>query len=415
MEEGIEGVIAKATVAAEGNAHSAWAKNQIISENQITTETQSTEPEGLPLQAIVLDNLVQPDLGLDGQLFNGENSQENGEGSELVGNRAALLQAIDYSLAYLRTSEAADVYRTYPVPGISRDRVRRSLVRFRELLLAHTSAEALQAAVLEEFEFYQSVGNDGAGTVEFTGYFAPTYTASRIPTDEYRYPLYRLPAGLEAWVDPHPTRAELEGANGIEGHQGLLQGLELVWMRDRLEAFLVQVQGSARLQLTDGGTLGVGYAGRTNYPYTSIGRLLINDGKFSEEELSLPVVLEYFRQHPADLDYYLPQNNRFVFFQLTGDSPPMGSLSQPVTRDRSIATDKSIMPPGALALIHTELPVGDEFQPQQISRYVLDQDTGGAIQGPGRVDIFMGIGEEAGLRAGLTYSTGHLYYLLLKP
>ena len=136
----------------------------------------------------------------------------------------------------------------------------RSLARFRELVQRARSPEALQAAVLQEFDLFQSVGKDGQGTVSFTGYFEPTYRASRTPTAEYRYPLYRLP-NLAQWSKPQPTRAQLEGTDGLQGEKGRLRGLELVWLRDRLEAYLVQVQGSARLQLTDGTTLSVGVAG----------------------------------------------------------------------------------------------------------------------------------------------------------
>ena len=364
-------------------------------------------PEPLPLQLQLqpLHDAALSNLGLDHRLF-GEEGFNN--------DRTALLQSINHSLTYLQTEAGRLAYDQYPVPGITWDRVRRSLMRFRHLVITRASAAALQTAILAEFDFYQSIGNDGVGSVEFTGYFEPTYTASRVPTAEYRYPLYRQPTDLDTWPEPHPTRADLEGRNGLDAGQGPLQGLELVWMRDRLQAFLVQVQGSARLQLTDGTTMSVGYAGRTNYPYTSLGRLLIADGKFSLEELSLPVVLNHFQQHPEDLDHYIPQNDRFIFFQPTNGGPPLGNLNQPVTAHRSIATDKTIMPPGALALIHTELPVGVNLQPQVVSRYVLDQDTGGAIQGPGRVDIFMGTGDAAGDRAGLTHSTGQLYYLLLK-
>ncbi|MEB3231047.1 MAG: MltA domain-containing protein [Leptolyngbyaceae bacterium] len=400
----------------------------MLSDSQPSTQglAHSTRPGGMelelaqpgiapPQQALLIHDLplyplADPDvlihLGLDDQLF--------GNADQPGGDRPALLQAIDYSLDYLGTQAAVDAYADYPVPGISRDRVQRSLIRFRQLLLTRDSAAALRNAVVREFALYQAIGHDGIGTVEFTGYFTPTYTASHTPTAEYRYPLYRRPQDLDRWTEPHPTRLELEGATGLESSQGRLRGLELVWMRDRLEAFLVQVQGSARLQMTDGTTLSVGYAGRTHYPYVSLGRLLINAGKVEEEDLNLPVVLEYFAQHPDELDEYLPQNDRFVFFQLTDGGPPTGSLSQPVIRDRSIATDKTLMPPGALALIHTTLPTGPALQPQLVSRYVLDQDTGGAIRGPGRVDIFMGIGDRAGDRAGLTRSHGQLYYLLLK-
>lgn len=332
-------------------------------------------------------------------------------------DRGLLLQAIDHSLAYLQTDAAAMAYADYPLAGVTRERVELSLVRFRQLVATSHSAQQLQTAVSQEFDFYRSVGNDGAGRVEFTGYFEPTYRASAVPTAEYRYPLYRRPADLENWPLPHPTRAQLEGTDGLEAAQGPLAGLELVWLRDRIEAFLVQVQGSARLQLTDGSVMAVGYAGRTEYPYTSIGRALIDDGIIAEADLSLPVLLDYFEQSPEALDRYLPRNDRFVFFKATGDSPPIGNLSVPVTPGRSIATDKTVMPPGALALISLDLPTltsAAQWQSMPVNRYVLDQDTGGAIQGPGRVDIFVGTGERAGQQAGLINTNGQLYYLLLR-
>jgi len=332
-------------------------------------------------------------------------------------DRAALLQAIDYSLAYLATPAAEQAYAQYEMPEFTRDRVRRSLTRFRQLVRTSNSLVSLQAALLSEFDLYQSVGNDGLGTVAFTGYFEPIYPASRVRTAEFRYPLYREPPNLAQWPTPHPTRLELEGADGLQGSQGRLRGLELVWLRDRLDAYLVQVQGSARLQLTNGGIMTVGYDGRTEHPYISIGRELVNDGKVPAEGLTLPAVIDYFRQHPEDLNEYIPRNNRFIFFRETAGQPPLGSLNVPVTPERSIATDKTVMPPGALALIHTNLPYPDRegrLLPQRVSRFVLDQDTGGAILGPGRVDLFLGTGTVAGDRAGLVNTPGELYYLLLR-
>jgi membrane-bound lytic murein transglycosylase A len=377
--------------------------------------TLAVEPESPPippLQRRPLEELQQSLdvpalLGLDDQLY----SQRPD-----ASNRRFLLEAIANSLRYLDTPAAATAYAQYPVEGITLDRVRRSLERFRALVQTSRSAVALQRAVQREFDFYQSVGRDGQGTVQFTGYFEPTYTASRQPTAEFRYPLYRLPSDLAQWPRPHPTRAELEGSDGLGGSNGRLRGLELVWLRDRLEAFLVQVQGSARLQLTDGGTLTVGYAGRTDYPYVSLGRELIKDGKLPEG-LTLPVLLRYFQENPDELDEYIPRNNRFVFFRETAGAPPIGSLNVPVTAERSIATDKTLMPPGALTLIQTQIPyptAGGQLVPQVVNRYMLDQDTGGAIRGPGRVDIFMGTGPLAGDRAGLITDTGQLFYLLLK-
>lgn len=335
----------------------------------------------------------------------------------VAAERTRLLQAIDHSLRYLNTPEAATAYADLALPGFTRDRVRRSLQRFRQLIISSNSPSELQRAIATEFVIYQSVGHDGEGSVDFTGYFEPVYAASRVPTDTYRYPLYRRPANLETWALPHPTRTDLEGADGLQASQGPLRGLELVWMRSRLEAFLVQVQGSAQLQFPDGSRMSVGYAGRTDYPYTSIGRSLVEDGKVDAEGLTLDAVIAYFKAHPDDLDIYLPRNRRFIFFRETDGGPPLGTFSVPVTAGRSIATDKSLMPPGALGLITLPMPERTptgEWQPRWTNRFVLNQDTGGAIQGPGRVDLFVGSGPEAGAQAGQINAAGQLFFLLLR-
>jgi membrane-bound lytic murein transglycosylase A len=353
---------------------------------------------------------IQPNsqqLGWDEQIW--------GQGKS--GDRQALLKAIDYSLRYLRSPQAITAYQQYPLREITRDRVWRSLARFRQLVVKSLSPKELQAAIQREFEFYQSPGQDGKGDVLFTAYYEPIYSASRVKTAQYRYPLYRLPPNFAAWSQPHPTRAELEGEDGLLGAKSQLHGREIVWLRDRLEAFLVHIQGSARLQLTDGSIMTVGYAGKTNFPYTSIGKELVKDGKLPTDGLTLPAVLQYFRQHPAELNTYLPRYRTFVFFQSTNGAAPHGHLGVPVTAERSIATDKSIAPPGALALIHTQIPFLNQtgqLEQRTVSRYVLNQDTGSAIKGAGRVDYFMGTGDVAAKRAGVTVSNGQLYYLLLK-
>jgi membrane-bound lytic murein transglycosylase A len=340
-----------------------------------------------------------PNLGLDEQLWQKD--------------RWALIQAIDHSLRYLSSPSAVQAYRRYPVPGFSRDRVQRSLLRFKTLLKQARNPQELQAAVKREFVFYQAVGNDNRGTVHFTGYFEPTYTASRHRTNEYRYPLYRKPANFATWSRPHPSRAALEGSDGL-GTKSLIKGRELIWFRDRLEAYLVQIQGAAKIRLTNGKSISVAFDGSTDYPYTSIGKELVKDGIFQPGELTLPILIDYLKKHPEALDRYLPRNNRFIFFRETSAAAKAkGSLGLPVTPERSIATDKSLMPPGALALLLAPIP-NTNLQKESVSRYVLDQDTGSAIKGAGRVDIFMGTGNLAGDRAGLMSDDGQLYYLLLK-
>jgi len=179
---------------------------------------------------------------------------------------------------------------------------------------------------------------------------------------------------------------------------------------------MIHIQGSAQLQLTDGSKTSVGYAGATEYPWTSIGQEVAKDGKLPLKGLTMQVLVEFFRQNPQEMDNYLPRWDRFIFFRETNARPATGSINVPVTAERSIATDKSIMPPGALALVNTRLPYssGNGLDYRVVNRFVLDQDTGSAIKGPGRVDYFMGTGKTAGDRAGVTGGSGKLYYLLLK-
>ncbi|QMS87037.1 MltA domain-containing protein [Nostoc edaphicum CCNP1411] len=334
-----------------------------------------------------------------------------------IPEKKALLSAIARSLQYLQTANAAAAYQNYQVAGITRDRVLKSLQRFRELLLKTNSATELHQAIEREFVLYQSVGTDNKGAVLFTAYYEPLYAASRIPTAEYRYPVYRLPPDLNSWPRPHPTREDLEGADGLQGAKGKLRGLELFWFRDRLEPYLAQIQGSARIQLPDGTQTTIGYAGNIAYNYKSIGRELINDGKLPLEGVTMPTILDYFQKHPQELNIYIPRDRSFVFFQENHGEPAQGSINVPLTAERSIATDKSLMPPGALALIRASIPFVNptgKMEEQIISRYVLDQDAGGAIKGAGRVDYFLGTGKIAGDRAGVTVGNGQLFYLLLK-
>jgi membrane-bound lytic murein transglycosylase A len=347
-------------------------------------------------------------LGWDDQIWG-----RKGKG----GDRKALLASIDNSLRYLAKDEAIAAYQNYPVQGITLDRVRRSLARFRQLVVYSKSPAQLQAAVRREFVFYKSVGNDGKGTVKFTAYYEPVYTASRVKTSVYKYPLYRLPPDFQQWAKPHPKRIDLEGKDGLLGDKSQLHGLEMLWFRDRLDAYMVHIQGSAQIKLTNGRTTSIGYAGGTDYPWTSIGKELAKDGKLPLAGMTLPRMVSYFRQQPQELNNYLPRWERFIFFQETGGRAATGSIHVPVTAERSIATDKSVMPPGALALIYTSLPYSvsaGKLEYRTVSRFVLDQDTGSAIKGPGRVDYFMGSGKLAGDRAGVTGGNGSLYYLLLK-
>ena len=370
--------------------------------------TPEIPPVVLPaLEPINLETVCTPQncLGLDEQLWGKQ------------GDKQALLTSIDNSLRYLATNKAVTAYQNYPIKEITLNRVQRSLVRFRQLVVSSQSAAELQAAVRREFVFYQSVGNDGKGTVKFTAYYEPVYVASRVRTAVYKYPLYSLPPDFQKWPKPHPKRIDLEGKDGLLGDKSKLRGLEIVWFSNRLDPYMVQIQGSAQIKLTNGQRTSVGYAGGTDYAWTSIGKELAKDGKLPLSGLTMPKLITYFRQNPKELSNYLPRWERFVFFAETNGTPATGSIVVPVTAERSIATDKSVMPPGALALIINSFPYPTnrgKLESRLVNRFVLDQDTGSAIKGPGRVDYFMGSGQLAGDRAGISGGNGSLFYLLLK-
>jgi membrane-bound lytic murein transglycosylase A len=333
------------------------------------------------------------------------------------GDKKALITSINRSLQYLATERASKAYQNYSVPQFTRDRVTASLLRFRQLVQNSQSPSQLHTAITKEFDIYQSTGSDKKGGVLYTSYYEPIYTASRVPTAEFRYPIYRIPPDIEQWQRPHPTRLELEGADGLQAEKTKLKGLAFYWLRDRLEPYMMQIQGSAQLQLTDGSRTSVGYAGNTAHDYSSIGKALADDGKVPLVGMTMPKILEYFHKYPPELNTYIPRDESFVFFQENKGSPATGSIQVGLTPDRSIATDKSLMPPGALALIRAYLPFPEPsgaMQHRVVSRYVLDQDTGGAIKGAGRVDYYAGSGKIAGERAGVTVGHGQLFYLLLK-
>lgn len=381
--------------------------------SQTPEQGTPTQPQvSPPLKLVDIGNCTPPRacLGWDAQLFNGHQG--------LAADRNGLLKSIDNSLSYLRTDKAVKAYSNYPIPEITLDRVRRSLQRFRELLVAAKSPAQLQAAVRREFTFYKSVGNDGDGTVKFTAYYEPIYQASRVPTEEYKYPIYRVPPDFDQWAKPHPKRVDLEGTDGLLGEKSPLKGLEMFWFRDRFQAYMIHIQGSAQLQLTDGTKTSVGFVRGTDYPWTSLGRLLLQDGKLSKENLNMPGIISYFQKNPQSMDNYLPRWERFIFFRETKGQPAGGSIGVPLVSERSIATDKSLMPSGALAVINGEFPFpgrrSGALVNRRVSRFVLDQDTGSAIKGPGRVDYFLGAGDLAGERAGVTVGSGSLYYLLVR-
>lgn len=236
------------------------------------------------------------------------------------------------------------------------------------------------------------------------------------------YPLYKQPENLvkgpdgeilgrrygDGKIGSYPPRAVIEDTM-------LLRGKELVWLRDPFEVYIAHVQGSAKIRLPHGEITTVGYAANNGHEYKSITEALVKDGKISSSRMSLAAMIAYFKNHVTQVARYTRMNPRFVFFRKQ-HGEPRGSLNEPVTPMRTIATDKLIFPRGCLVFISTVLPQVKNGQVvlQPYNGFALDQDTGGAIRAPGRCDIYMGQGDTAGELAGRTYQEGKLYYLFLK-
>jgi len=334
-------------------------------------------------------------------------------------NLGDLRGAVGNSLNYLDKPSSK---RYYPICGISHSRAVASLKKFAELIDSGLAGKQLNDAIQQHFDVYTSVGCDGEGTVLFTGYYTPIFDGSTVQTNRFQYALYRQPEDLVKGADgeilgrrgtdgemtKYPSRAVIENTN-------MLRGKELVWLGDAFEAYVAHVQGSAKIRMPDGEVVGVGYAANNGWDYRSISKAMVADGSISESQLSLSSMLDYFKRHADRVKQYTRLNPRFVFFK-GEESQPRGSLNEPVTQMRSIATDKSIFPRGALTYISTYLPreSGGVINKTVYSGFALDQDTGGAIRAPGRCDLYIGVGDTAGKIAGMTYQEGKLYYLFIK-
>jgi len=332
--------------------------------------------------------------------------------------RDEILPALDRSIAWTRLDHARQFF---PIEGVSHARALRSLERFREILTTSDSASEFSARLDLDFEVYKSAGWDGkGGGVLFTGYCTPILPGDTSPSATYRYPLYALPPDLvkgehgeilgrrtaSGGLEPYPTRRAIEAGALLED-----QGLELVWLRDPLDAFIAHVNGSAFVELPDGSQLKFGYAGKNGRPYTSLGAELIAAGELEASELSLAGLREWAAENPGRLQPFLDENESYVFFTPI-DGTPRGSLNVPVEPGRTIATDKTLFPRGALVYVDTTLP--GPAGPRLFERFVLDQDTGGAIRTAGRADLYLGIGPEAERRAGATKAEGQMYYLFVR-
>lgn len=300
--------------------------------------------------------------------------------------------------------------------------------------LVTNDAQGLRQLVESRFTPHELTDSRGTRSGLITGYYEPLLRGSRTKNSDYQIPLYKTPKDLVNVdlsaiypeikslrlrgrlegnrVVPYPTRAEIETKR-------LLAGQELLWVDDPVEAFFLQVQGSGRVQLPNGETVRVGYAEQNGYPYRSIGRYLIDKGELKPNDASMQSIKAWVAANPHRRDEVLHQNPSVVFFKeitaLPAAQGPLGSMGLPLTAGRSAAVDPRFISAGSLIFMSTRVPKtgappkdpGVPFQ-----RLMIAQDTGSAVQGAHRSDIFFGTGSEAGEVAGRMRAEGRVFVLL---
>jgi len=334
------------------------------------------------------------------------------------GDKPGLLLALERQAAYL----AKRPDRTARVGGmrLSNRELLRGVNLLSDIARDTHGTEAFSRRVNEAFRIFRTSRPGRPGKAHFTAYYDPHLDARRGQTGAFRYPVYGRPPDLverggrafrrvAGELRPYYTRREIEEGGVLSG-----RGLEIAWIADYVELHFLHIQGSGILRFPDGsrGTLHV--AGTNGHPFKSPGRMLMSAGLSSG---AYQDVKTYLRTHPAQARKFLTRNPRFIFFRMD-DRLTSGSAGVPLTPGRTIATDKRIYAPGAIGFVSYKAPILDKSGRHAgyrlTSRIVTDADTGSAIVGPGRADLYVGSGPVAEILAGATNTYGEMYFLIPK-
>nr|WP_072778440.1 MltA domain-containing protein [Marivita hallyeonensis] len=268
--------------------------------------------------------------------------------------------------------------------------------------LCAVAFDASDARQFFELFFRPLLITDGQDPL-FTGYFEPELDGSPVRTDRFRHPVYRIPPeALEA--RPWLTRREILTSDVMQG-----RGLEIAWVDDPVELFFLQVQGSGRIRYPDGRVIRVGYGGANGHNYRSIGQELVRRGVYQAHQVSAQVIRNWVRRNPVEGQELLFHNKSYVFFrevsQVPSNQGPLGAMNRSITPMRTIAVDPAFIPLGAPVWI-------EKAGKDPLNRLMIAQDTGSAIKGAQRADIFVGTGDEAGGIAGRIKDPGRMVVLM---
>ena len=325
-----------------------------------------------------------------------------------AGDQAGLLAALDHQIAYLKHARGTP----FPLGGrtVSTADLLRAATAFRDLVRERYGAPAFADELRRRFDVVAVTPPERPGLV--TGYFVPELRASAAPSLAFREPIHGLPPELRARGVVGPTREQID-RGALAG-----RGLEIAWTDDALALYWLHVQGSGVLVFPDGARRAAHYAGDNGRPYVSIGATLVADGRLTVEEATLPGIEAWLRAHPGEMDEALRRNPRYIFFALDR-GPVRGAGNIPLTPMRSVAADPAALPLGCVGWLDYATPAwngnGERLPDAATGRFVLVQDAGAAIKGPGRIDLFTGFGNEARRLAGYLRHAGTVYLLLAKP
>lgn len=297
-------------------------------------------------------------------------------------SKEQFLQLIDHTVKKLTTSK-----------GIKREEIS-NLEKF---------SQALSEAETEE-ELYRSLKSNGEVKIKtvpevlFTGYYKPLFKGSLKRTKSYSAPLYSLPKSKTTL-----TRKQLVTS-------GALKSNELIYLKDPFEAYLAEIQGSVGILLESGEIVHLAFAGSNNQKYVSIGTELLADGKLTKAEATIPGIRAYFESHPGMRQEYIHRNPRLVFFRKSAGKT-LGSSGVELLAERSVATDPSVYPPGSILFTRVEIPAkkeNGEWGKRNFSKFVIALDSGSAIKGSKRIDLYLGEGSDVGEVAGRVNSRGEV-------
>jgi membrane-bound lytic murein transglycosylase A len=344
-----------------------------------------------------------------------------------------LEHSIRQSIAYLQRVPPNREFR-FEDDRYSAEHMLRSLETFLAYVQTRPSQRDLNRYIRDNYQVYRSVGSGPDRDVLFTGYYEPFLTARKHPDNRYNVPILGRPDDLvtidlaafstkyagekltgrlvDRTVIPYFERKDIEGEGALGAKAPVL-----AWLEDPVDLFFLQIQGSGRVYLDTGEALNVHYDSTNGRPYRSIGRLLIDEGQIPLSEMSMQRIRAYLAAHPEKARDILNYNPSYVFFKLEEEGP-LGSINVKLTPGRSIALDYRLFPLPALSFIETAKPIldgnGDIIRWENFSRFVVSQDTGGAIRGPARADLFWGNGPYAEVAAGHMRQRGNLYLMILR-